>query len=91
MLCEAVGDLLRFKFSMEGRVYREGEADMNEWRVLGEPELHLRNENVPYRFTTCASVVNRIPDGIRAEPGLVTLDCLGKPSYKHGALGKYLP
>ena len=81
----------RFKFAMEGRVYREDEADMNEWHVRGEPELHLRNDRVPYRFTTCTSVVNRIPDVIRAEPGLVTLDRLGKPTYKHGALGRYLP
>ena len=44
---------------MEGKVYREGDADMNEWHVQGEPELHLRNERVPYRFTTCSSVVNR--------------------------------
>lgn len=80
----------RFKFSMEGRVYREGEADINEWHVRGEPELHLRNDRVPYRFITCSSVVNRIPDVIQAEPGLITLDRLGKPSYKHGALGKYL-
>lgn len=81
----------RFKFSMEGRVYREGEADTNEWHVRGEPDLHLRNERVPYQFSTCSSVVNRIPDVIRAEPGLVTLNRLGKPSYKHGALGRYLP
>jgi 4-hydroxy-tetrahydrodipicolinate reductase len=80
----------RFSFAMEGRVYREGEADTNEWHVRGEPELHLRNDRVPYRFITCSSVVNRIPDVIRAEPGLITLDRLGKPSYKHGALAKYL-
>ena len=64
----------RFKFAMEGRVYNEGEADINEWRVRGEPELHLRNDSVPYRFITCSSVVNRIPDVIKAEPGLITLD-----------------
>ena len=81
---------IRFRFAMEGRVYREGESDTNEWRVQGQPDLHLRNENVSYRFTTCTSVINRIPDVIQAEPGLVTLNRLGKPSYKHGALGKYL-
>jgi hypothetical protein len=31
-------------------------------------------------------VVNRIPDVIAAEPGLVTLDRLPRPSYRHGAL-----
>jgi 4-hydroxy-tetrahydrodipicolinate reductase len=82
---------LRFRFAMEGRVYRDGETDTNEWHVQGEPELHLRNDRVPTRFITCSSVINRIPDVIRAEPGLVTLDRLGKPSYKHGMLARHLP
>jgi 4-hydroxy-tetrahydrodipicolinate reductase len=80
----------RFTFSMEGRVYEPGETDANEWVVRGEPELHLRNDRVPTRLITCTSVVNRIPDVILAEPGLVTLDRLGKPRYKHGPLGRYL-
>jgi 4-hydroxy-tetrahydrodipicolinate reductase len=70
-------------------VYREGETDSNEWFVHGEPELHLRNDRVPTRLITCTSVVNRVPDVINAEPGLVTLDRLGKPRYKHGALARY--
>lgn len=80
----------RFTFSMEGRVYREGETDINEWRVRGEPDLHLRNDGVPTRLITCTSVVNRIPDVIKAAPGLVTLDELGKPRFKHGRLERYL-
>ncbi len=81
----------RFKFSMEGRVYFEGEADTNYWHVKGEPELDLRNDRSSYRFTTCTSVINRIPDVITAEPGLVSLDRLGSPSYKHGVLGVNSP
>ena len=80
----------RLTFAMEGRVYGEGETDVNEWHVKGEPDLHLRNDCVPYRFVTCSSVVNRIPDVIRAEPGLISLDRLGKPGYKHGALRNHL-
>ena len=80
----------RFMFSMEGSVYREGQTDVNEWVVQGEPELHLRNDTVPTRLITCTSVVNRIPDVILAEPGLVTLDRLGKPRYKHFPLEHYL-
>ena len=80
----------RFAFSMEGRVYREGETDWNEWHIRGEPELHLRNDRVPTRFITCSSVINRIPDVIRAEPGLITLNRLGKPRYKHGMLAHHL-
>ncbi len=75
---------------MDGRVYGEGETDTNEWLVRGEPDLHLRNDDVPTRLITCTSVVNRIPDVINAPPGLVTLDRLGKPRYKHGPLERYL-
>ncbi len=73
-----------FELSMEGRVYREGENDTNRWQVQGEPNLDLINESVPYRFTTCSSLVNRIPDVIAAPPGLLSLDQMGTPSYKHG-------
>jgi 4-hydroxy-tetrahydrodipicolinate reductase len=75
-----------FSFAMAGRVYRAGEADVNEWTIRGEPDLHLRNDRVPTRLITCTSVVNRIPDVIAAEPGLVTLDRLPQPRYRHGAL-----
>lgn len=81
----------RFRLSMEGRLYRQGETDLNEWQVTGEPNLHLRNDRVPTRFITCSSVVNRIPDVVRASPGLVSLERLGKPTYKHGPIDRYLP
>mgnify|MGYP001826051134 CR=1 FL=1 len=68
-----------FEFSMEGRLYEEGDTDSNDWQVEGEPNLHLSNTQVPYRFTTCSTLVNRIPDVIAAAPGLVSLDQLGAP------------
>ena len=72
-----------FEFSMEGRVYRPGERDSNSWQVHGEPELMLENPVVPYRFTTCSTLVNRIPDVIRAAPGLVSLDQMEAPGYRN--------
>ena len=80
-----------FSFEMAGSVYPEGEADVNEWVVRGEPaELHLSNRSVPTRLITCTSVVNRIPDVINSPPGLVTLDRLPRPRYKHHALDRYV-
>ena len=29
-------------FEMTGRLYLEGEADINDWTFTGEPELHLQ-------------------------------------------------
>ncbi len=80
-----------FSFEMGGRIYEEGETDLNEWVIRGEPEeLRLLNERVPTRLITCTTLVNRIPDVINAEPGLVTLDRLGKPRYKHFPLHHYV-
>lgn len=79
-----------FTFEMAGRVYGEGESDTNEWLIHGEPELHLANDRVPTRLITCTSVVNRIPDVIAAPPGLVTLDRLPQPRYRHLSLERYL-
>jgi 4-hydroxy-tetrahydrodipicolinate reductase len=68
---------------MEGRVYRDGETDSNHWQVKGEPDLELRCDKTNYRFTTCSTLVNRIPDVIAAAPGLCSLDMLAPPSYRH--------
>ena len=74
-------------FEMTGRVYLEGEADVNEWTVTGEPELHLSNPAVPTGTTTVTQLVNRIPDVINAPPGFVTIEKLPRPRYRTYPLG----
>jgi len=76
-----------FTLEMKGCVYGKDDTDSNHWQVYGEPDLSLKNEGVSYRFTTCSTLVNRIPDVIRAKPGLLSLDKMGPPGYKHGTLG----
>lgn len=72
-----------FSFAMEGRVFRDGETDTNSWQINGEPDLELTCKKTNYRFTTCSTLVNRIPDVIAAAPGLCSLDHLGPASYRH--------
>lgn len=55
-----------FTFEMSGRVYGEGDGDINEWSIEGEPNLVLSNGTVPTQVTTCTQMVNRIPDDRRA-------------------------
>lgn len=74
-----------FEFRMEGRVYGPGEQDRNLWQVSGEPDLQLSNDGVSYRFTTCSTLVNRIPDVIDAAPGLLSLDRFGPARYRHSS------
>lgn len=70
-----------FEFTMEGRVYRNDERHTNLWNVTGEPDLALQCSDTNYRFTTCSTLVNRIPDVIAAAPGLCSLDMPGPASY----------
>jgi len=77
-------------FEMTGRLYLEGEADINDWTVNGEPELRLTNPAVPTQMTTCAQLVNRIPDVINAPPGFITMEKLPRPRYRTYPLGLYL-
>ncbi len=77
-------------FEMTGRVYREGEADGNDWEIEGEPRLVLANPAVPTQITTCTQMVNRVPDVINAPPGFVTVDRLPKLRYRPFPLGVYV-
>ena len=77
-------------FEMTGRLYLEGEADINDWTVTGEPELRLLNPAVPTGVTTCTQLVNRIPDVINAPPGFVTIEKLPPLRYRTFPLGMYV-
>ena len=77
-------------FEMTGRLYLEGEADINDWTVTGEPELRLINPAVPTSVTTCTQLVNRIPDVINAPPGFITIEKLPRPRYRTYPLETYL-
>ncbi|WP_211262611.1 hypothetical protein [Nitriliruptor alkaliphilus] len=68
---------------MTGKVYAPGESDHNRWEISGEPDLTLVNDALPTHLTTCATLVNRIPDVISAGPGYRTIDQL--PPLRHRA------
>jgi 4-hydroxy-tetrahydrodipicolinate reductase len=84
----AEGPVLSLELS--GRLYRESESDVNEWRVAGEPSLHLLNPAVDTRLTTCTQLVNRIPDLLAAPPGLLTVAELPAPRLRPGPLAGHL-
>ena len=77
-------------FEMTGRLYLEGEADINDWTITGEPELRLLNPAVPTGVTTCTQLVNRIPDVINAPPGFITIEKLPPLRYRAFPLGMYV-
>ena len=65
-----------------GKVYSNGDFDKNEWTVEGEPTTTLIINKPNTVELTCASVVNRIPYLLDAEPGFVTTDKIGELLYK---------
>lgn len=75
------------KLGLSGRLFRKGENDVNDWRVLGDPALRLVNPEVDTQSTTCTQLVNRIPDVIDAAPGLVTIAELPPPRLRFGPFG----
>jgi 4-hydroxy-tetrahydrodipicolinate reductase len=81
---------LTLTFEMSGRLYMEGEADVNDWIVEGEPALRLTNPEVPTMMSTVCQMVNRIPDVINAPPGFVTIEKLPRLRYRTYPLGVYV-
>ena len=78
-------------FEMVGKIYSEGDEDLNEWVVKGDPpELRLSNSGVPTMLTTCTQYVNRIPDVVSAAPGYVTVQELPALKYRALPLNAYL-
>lgn len=65
-----------------GKVYSSEDFDKNEWTVEGEPNTTLVISRPSTVELTCATVVNRLPDVIAAEPGYVTTDKMGELNFK---------
>ena len=61
-----------------GKVYNKDEFDRNAWTVYGEPDTTLVIEKPDTVRLTCATVVNRIPDVIKVEPGFVPTSRMGE-------------
>jgi 2,4-diaminopentanoate dehydrogenase len=68
---------------MTGKVYVEGESDMNCWAITGEPNLNVVSTDLPTDMTTCSTLVNRIPDVLNAPAGYITVDKLPRLVYRH--------
>ena len=64
-----------------GKVYGPDEFDKNIWTVEGEPTTTITVEKPNTVELTCASIVNRIPDVIKSEPGYLPTDRLGELKF----------
>lgn len=73
-----------------GKVYAEDEFDKNEWTIYGEPNTTVTISRPSTVELTCATIVNRIPDVIKARPGFVATEEMGVCEYKTKSLENYL-
>lgn len=64
-----------------GKVYNKDEFDRNCWTVYGEPNTTLTIEKPATVELTCATIVNRIPDVIKAEAGFIPTSKMGELKY----------
>ena len=65
-----------------GKVYAPDEYDINEWTVIGEPNTTVTVRRPATVELTCASVVNRLPDLVKAKPGFVPTSSMEDLTYK---------
>lgn len=73
-----------------GKVYAAGEFDQNVWTIQGEPNTEVIINRPATVELTCATIVNRLPDLIAAEPGFITTDSMPNNTYRARDLGFYL-
>lgn len=64
-----------------GKVYSPEDCDRNDWTIEGEPNTNLVITRPATVELTCASIVNRIPDVLRAKPGYVPTSRMGEMKY----------
>lgn len=65
-----------------GKVYSQEDYDKNEWTIYGEPDTTITINRPDTVKLTCANIVNRIPDVIKANSGFRTTNELGEGTYK---------
>ena len=58
--------------------------------IKGEPTLHTRFDDIVPTIPVSNQLVNRIPDVINAEPGLITVDQLPRPQYRSKPMHFYV-
>lgn len=73
-----------------GKVYDKDEFDCNDWTIEGEPNTRVVIERPSTVELTCATIINRIPELLCAEPGYTTTDKMCENFYKSQNLDKYI-
>jgi len=71
----------KLKVNMISRSFSDGEEDILKVKIRGDPPLTCVIQPGHVAEFTCTSCINRIPDVLQAEPGLVISTDLPPPKY----------
>lgn len=72
------------------KLREEGDTEKNEWDIVGEPSLKLTMDEMYGEYTTCTTLVNRIPDVINAAPGFLSPVAMPMPRYHASSMEAYI-
>ena len=61
-----------------GKVYSEKDYDCNNWSIIGEPDTNMIINRPATVELTCATIVNRMEDVIKARSGFVPTSEMGE-------------
>jgi 4-hydroxy-tetrahydrodipicolinate reductase len=64
-----------------GKVYLPGERDLNDWSIVGEPNVSCSVGDPRTVEHTCPTLVNRIPDVLAAPAGYFTAEKMPYSAY----------
>lgn len=74
-----------------GKLYGPTDQSINSWTIKGEPNISVQINQPTTVELTCATIVNRIPELMIANPGFMTTHNWPSPSYRGRNLVSYLP
>lgn len=68
-----------------GKIYAKDEFDSNHWTIYGEPNTEMMIQRPNTVELTCAAIVNRIPDVLKADPGFIPTSKMGELKFLKNA------
>lgn len=73
-----------------GKVYTTEDVDCNDWTIEGEPDTSIIIHRPATVELTCATIVNRLPDIIKAPAGFIPTSRMPLAEYRSKSLESYL-